>query len=144
MYFISSGNEQRRPLVYSVVCALQASSFFYLSYAVVSPPNQSQMMSRTRSLFHLLHHRRRQERAGHCLSTSLGWRRAALEGRRSFTPSLGRQRSSRAKAVMGRSLSLLIWKSAWLSCTSMARTVFSMKEGRSRRARNGSSEAICV
>ena len=126
----------------ALLCFAKIIFYFYLSSAVGSP-NQSQMMSRTRSLFHPLH-RRRQERAGHCLSILLGRRRAALEGRRSFTRSWARQRSSRERPVMGRSPSLSTWKSAWLSCTNMARIVFCMKEGRSRRARNGSSEAICV
>ena len=126
----------------SIVVLLQMSSVIIFSYAVESS-NQSQMTSRTMSLFHLLH-RRQQGRVGHCLFILLGRRRVALEGRRSFTRNLGRRRSFRAKAVRGRSLSLSSWKSAWRSCTNMARTVCCMKEGRSRRARNGSSGAICV
>ena len=127
----------------SVIVLCKTSCSFSFLRTRLESPNQSQMMSRTISLFHPLR-RRQQERAGHCLSISLGRRRVALEGRRSFTPSLARRRSSRGKMVRGRSLSLSTWKSAWLSCTNMARIVFSMKEGRSRRARNGSLGAICV
>ena len=147
-YFISSDKKGGRRAISCValLCSANIILFFlfflFFSYAVGSP-NRSQMMSRTRSLSRPLR-RRQQERAGRCLSILPGRRRAASEGRRSSTPSLARRRSSREKPVGGQSRSLSSWKSAWRSCTDMAGIVFSMKEGRSRRGRNGSSGAICV